>query len=210
MDFELSPEVQMAKDTAEKIHKKLEGKKKEIFEKIKRNEFVQEIWDELSQAGFTGAIVPPEYGGTGLGMLASAVVIETLAKYGIGNALFVLTLCAESCVTRNGNEKIKKKFLPPMAEGKIKCALGVTEPEAGTNTFRIKTLAEKKGDRYIINGEKTYITGADVADYILLVTRTIPYSELSKKGLPKIFGLSLFLVDLKSKGIKLYNSTQEE
>jgi alkylation response protein AidB-like acyl-CoA dehydrogenase len=68
-----------------------------------------------------------------------------------------------------------------MAEGKIKCALGVTEPEAGTNTFRIKTLAEKKGDRYIINGEKTYITGADVADYILLVTRTIPYSELSKK-----------------------------
>jgi len=204
MDFELSPEVQMAKDTAEKIHKKLEGKKKEIFEKIKRNEFVQEIWDEISQAGFTGAIVAPEYGGTGLGMLASAVVIETLAKYGIGNALFVLTLCAESCVTRNGNEKIKKKFLPPMAEGKIKCALGVTEPEAGTNTFRIKTLAEKKGDRYIINGEKTYITGADVADYILLVTRTIPYSELSKKGLPKIFGLSLFLVDLKSKGIKLY------
>jgi len=108
MDFELSPEVQMAKDTAEKIHKKLEGKKKEIFEKIKRNEFVQEIWDELSQAGFTGAIVPPEYGGTGLGMLASTVAIETLAKYGIGNALYVLTLCAESCVTRTATKRSKK------------------------------------------------------------------------------------------------------
>lgn len=204
MNFAFQPEIEMAKETAEKIHKKFEGRRKELFEKIRRNEFVQEIWDELAKAGFLGSIVPHEYGGTGIGLLGSAVAMEELAKYGIGNALFVLTICAESCIIRNGSEQIKRKFLPAMAEGKIKCALGVTEPEAGTNTFRIKTFAQKKNGRYIINGEKTYITGADVADYILLITRTIPYTELSKKGLPKMYGLSLFMVDLKSKGIKLH------
>ncbi len=203
MNFGDSQELQMVRETAEKIYKKLEGKRHEIFQKIKRNEFVQEIWDEIAEAGLLGAIIPPQYGGTGMGLLSTAIAVEELAKYGIGNALFVLTVVAESCIVRNGSEELKKKFLPDMASGKVKCALGVTEADAGTNTFRIKTHAISKNGRYIINGEKTYITGADVADYILLIARTTPYSEVAKKGLPKMFGLSVFMVDLKSKGIKI-------
>ncbi len=203
MDFGLDKEFQMVRDTAEKIYRKLEGRRREFFEKVKRNEFIVEIWDEIANAGFLGAIVPPKYGGTGIGLLGNVVVMEELAKYGIGNALFVLTVVAESCLIRGGSEDLKRRFLPLMAEGKIKCALGVTEAEAGTNTFRIKTVARRNGDRYLINGEKTYITGADVADYILLVARTTPYDEVVKKGLPKMFGLAVFLVDLKSKGISI-------
>ena len=203
MDFSFEKEYEVIRETAGKIAKKFEPKKKEIIERVRRAEFIQEIWDEIASAGFLGALPPEKYGGSGLGLLGSAVAVEELAKMGIGNALLVLTIVAESCVLRSGSEEQKKRFLPPMCEGKLKCALGVTEAEAGTNTFRIKTLAEKKGDRYVINGEKTFITGADVADYILLVTRTTPYSEVVEKGLPKMFGLSIFLVDLKSKGISI-------
>lgn len=203
MDFSFGPEIQMLKETAEKIRKNLEGKRNIIFEKIKKREFSYEVWEEIASAGLLGALVPEQYGGSGLGLLGATVITEELAKNAIGNALFVLTICAESCILRNGSENLKKKFLPAMAEGKIKCALGVTEAEAGTNTFRIKTIAKKKNGYYVINGEKVFITGADVADYIMLVTRTTPYQEVEKKGLPKMFGLSIFLVDLKSKGVTI-------
>lgn len=203
MDFSLGQEIQMIKETAEKIKKKLEGKKNILFEKIKKREFTYEIWDEIASAGLLGAIVPPQYGGSGLGLLGATITTEELAKNAIGNALFVLTICAQSCLIRNGNEELKKKFLPKMSEGKIKCALGVTEAEAGSNTFRIKTIATKKNGYYVINGEKVWITGADVADYIMLITRTTPYQEVERRGLPKMFGLGVFLVDLKSKGISI-------
>lgn len=203
MDFSIGPEIQMVKETADKIRKNLEGKRNYIFEKIKKREFVYEIWDELTSAGLLGAIVPTQYGGSGLGLLGATIITEELAKNAIGNALFILTICAQSCVIRNGSEELKKRFLPATVEGKIKCALGVTEAEAGSNTFRIKTLATKKNGYYVINGEKVWITGADVADYIMLITRTTPYQEVEKKGLPKMFGLAVFLVDLKSKGITI-------
>ncbi len=203
MDFSLGQEIQMIKETAEKIKKKLEGKKNILFEKIKKREFTYEIWDEIASAGLLGAIVPSQYGGSGLGLLGATITTEELAKNAIGNALFVLTICAQSCLIRNGSEELKKKFLPKMAEGKIKCALGVTEAEAGSNTFRIKTIATKKNGYYVINGEKVWITGADVADYIMLITRTTPYQEVERRGLPKMFGLGVFLVDLKSKGISI-------
>lgn len=203
MDFSIGPEIQMVKETADKIRKNLEGKRNYIFEKIKKREFVHEIWDELTAAGLLGAIVPTQYGGSGLGLLGATIITEELAKNAIGNALFILTICAQSCVIRNGSEELKRRFLSATVEGKIKCALGVTEAEAGSNTFRIKTIASKKNGYYVINGEKVWITGADVADYIMLITRTTPYQEVEKKGLPKMFGLSVFLVDLKSKGITI-------
>ncbi|MCS7213208.1 MAG: acyl-CoA/acyl-ACP dehydrogenase [Candidatus Calescibacterium sp.] len=203
MDFSIGPEIQMVKETADKIRKNLEGKRNYIFEKIKKREFVYEIWDELTAAGLLGAIVPTQYGGSGLGLLGATIITEELAKNAIGNALFILTICAQSCVIRNGSEELKRRFLSATVEGKIKCALGVTEAEAGSNTFRIKTIASKKNGYYVINGEKVWITGADVADYIMLITRTTPYQEVEKKGLPKMFGLSVFLVDLKSKGITI-------
>ena len=107
-----------------------------------------------------------------------------------------------SCIYKNGSDQIKQRFLPGMASGDLTFCFAVTEPDAGTNTFRITTAARKDGDNYVINGQKTFISGFDVADYALLVARTTSLEELEKNGQPKSSGLSLFIVDTKSAGIE--------
>ena len=94
--------------------------------------------------------------------------------------------------------------IPNIATGKHKFCFAITEADSGSNTFRIKTLAKKDGNKYIVNGSKTFITGVDVADYMLLVVRTKSYEQVVKEGMPKAFGLSLLIVDTKSKGITLH------
>lgn len=204
LDFSLSEEQQIIRESVRSLFKKFEKRKAELKDKIlKRKEFPQEIWDEIASAGYLGSVIPPEYGGTGTGLLTMIFIVEELSSLGFGNALLILTVVDACCILKNGSEELKKRFLPKIAEGKHKCALGVTEADAGTNTFRIKTHAQRKNGYYVINGSKTFITGADVADYILLVTRTVPYSEVVRQGLPKAYGLTLFMVDLKSKGITI-------
>lgn len=206
LDFSLSEEQKVIKESVKNLFKKFEKKREELRKKVlEKKEFPQEIWDEIAKAGYFGSVIPSQYGGMDMGLLTFTFLTEEMASLGFGNALMILTIVDACCILKNGPEKVKKKFLPQIAEGKIKCALGVTEADAGTNTFRIKTSAEKKGDCYIINGSKTFITGADVADYIMLVTRTIPYSKCVEQGLPKAYGLTLFMVDMKSKGITIQN-----
>ncbi len=205
LDFELSEEQKLLKKTARDVIKQFEPKRDELREKVmKRKEFPQEVWDALAQAGFFGSFLPPEYGGTGMGLLAMAFAVEEMSALGFGNALIILTTMDALCILKNGTEELKKRFLPKIADGTYKFCFAVTEADAGTNTCRIKTRAEKKNGYYVINGSKTFITGADVADYMLLVTRTISYKEVVEKGLPKAYGLSLFIVDTKSKGITLH------
>jgi alkylation response protein AidB-like acyl-CoA dehydrogenase len=204
LNFELSDEQKMIKEGVRSLFKKFEKRKAELREKIiKRKEFPQEVWDEIAKAGYIGSVIPPEYGGTGSGLLTTIFTVEEMSSLGFGNALLILTVVDACCILKNGSEELKRRFLPKIAEGKYKCALGVTEADAGTNTFRIKTFAQKKNGYYVINGSKTFITGADVADYIMLVTRTVSYTEVVEKGLPKAYGLTLFMVDLKSKGITI-------
>ena len=204
MDFSLTDEQKMIKESIRSLYKKFESKKDELRERmLKKKQFPQEIWDEIAKAGYIGSPIPQEYGGTGTGLLTMVFVTEEMSRFGFGNALMILTIVDACCILKNGTEELKRRFLPPIAEGKYKCALGVTEADAGTNTFRIKTFAEKKNGYYTINGSKTFITGADVSDYIMLVTRTVSYNEVVEKGLPKAYGLSLFMVDLKSKGITM-------
>lgn len=204
LDFTLSPEQMMIKETAQKILARFAPRRNELRERIfKKKEFPQEIWDAIAEAGFLGALVPPEYGGTGMGLLAMVLATEELASHGFGNALLVVTTMDALCIAKSGSEEIKRRFLPKIADGSYKFCFAITEPQAGSNSFRITTHAIRDGDTYYLNGQKTYITGFDVADYALVVARTTPYAEVQSQGLPKAYGLSLFIVDTKSPGIEL-------
>lgn len=204
LNFELSDEQKMIKQTVASIVKRFEGKREEMIKKVlKEKQFPQEIWDAISEAGFLGSLIPEEYGGTNMGLLALALAIEEMAANGFGNGLIVLTAMDALCILRNGSDELKKRFLPEIAKGKVKCCFALTEPDAGSNTFRISTLAKKNGNNYEITGQKVFITGVDVADYMLLVTRTTSLADVEKQGMPKAFGLSLFMVDTKSPGIEM-------
>lgn len=205
MDFNLTDEHIQIKTTVQKILKKFESRREELVQKtLKQRIFPQEVWDAIAEAGLLGTFVPEEYGGTGLGLLAMAIAVEEMSTLGFGNAILILTCMDALCIQKLGSEELKRKFLPNIASGKYKFCFAITEADAGSNTFRIKTLAKKKNGYYTINGSKTFITGADVADYMLLVTRTKSLEEVQKEGMPKAYGLSLFIVDTKSKGITLH------
>src|SRR5687768_1633661 len=149
LDFALSEEQQMLRDNVRNIFRRFESKKAELREKIiKKREFPTEIWEAISEGGFLGCVIPEEYGGTNMGLLASAFVVEEMGKMGFGNAVLILTTMDALCIERSGSEALKRRFLPKMASGEYKFCFALTEPNAGSNTFRLETFAEKKGDHY--------------------------------------------------------------
>lgn len=206
IDFSLSPEQQAIQETAHNLVKRLAPRREEFKRKIfVEKKFPEEIWQGLAEAGFMGALIPEEYGGSGLGLLPLTMATETLGGEGFASALLVVTAMDTACLVRCGSEAQKKKLLPLIAEGKMKLSFALTEADAGSNTFRIKTLARRSpgGNSYLVNGEKTFITGADASDLMLLVTRTTTAEECKAQGLPKAYGLSLMLVDPKARGISM-------
>jgi acyl-CoA dehydrogenase len=170
-------------------------------EKEEAGEFGEEFWDELAAAGFHGLLVPPEYEGAGMGIQEMGLVMETLCAEGCGMAgtwYLVLTAgMAAVGIKDNGTEAQKRTYLPDIANGKRNFSIGITEPEAGTNTLNVATRAEKDGDEYVLNGNKAWITFADRADNMILVTRTTPRDEV-ERGTD---GISLFIVDMDDPGI---------
>lgn len=202
LDFSFTDEHEMIRQTARDIARRFEPRRRELKNLIlKEHKFPQEVWDALAEAGLTGAVVPPEYGGSGLGLLGMSIALEELGSHGLGNAVLILTAMDAVCIARNGTEEMKKRFLPAIASGKLKLCFAVTEPEAGSNTFRISTVARRRGDHYEISGQKVFITAADVTDYVLLVARTLTLDEVKEQGLPKVEGLSLFLVPTNAPGL---------
>ncbi|RMG10563.1 MAG: acyl-CoA dehydrogenase, partial [Deltaproteobacteria bacterium] len=204
MDFSLSEEQRAIRQTVRDIFRRFEDRRDELRRSIlEERKFPQEIWDAVAEAGFLGCMIPEEYGGSDLGLLPMVFVIEDMASLGFGNALMVLTTMDAMCIVKSGSPEVKQKFLPGIARGEYKFCFAVTEAGAGSNTFRITTTARREGDEYVINGSKTWITGFDVADFCLLVTRTTPLKECEEKGLPKAYGLSLFVVPTDAPGITM-------
>jgi len=150
-----------------------------------------------------GCVVDEKYGGNGMGLLTTTVGIQTLASHGFGNALLILGTMDAACIQRNGSEALKQKYLPGIASGEKKWCFAITEPNAGSNAFRLETIARRDGDDWLISGTKVFITGADVADHMLIVCRTTSRKEIDEKGLPKAMGLALFVMDTKAAGIDL-------
>jgi acyl-CoA dehydrogenase len=149
---------------------------------------------KLSELGWLAALIPEEFGGTGLGITEASIILEEINHSG-----GVATACHAQMYTmgtllRHGNEEQKKRYLPRIASGELRLqAFAVTEPNAGSETTRIQTTAIRKGDRYVINGQKIYISRVLQSDLMLLLARTTPYDELKDKTR----GLSVFIVDLR-------------
>jgi len=183
LDFELSEEQKMVVEAASDIARD------------KKHEFPEDFWKTLVEAGFPGIIIPEKYGGGGMGMFEMILAMETLASEGCGLAgewfLCLTSVFGGLTIVKHGNESQKEKYLPEIAKGTEFC-LALTEADAGTNTLNTRTMAVKEGDEYVINGQKMFISGADRAKGMVLLTRTTALEEAAKRTL----GLSLFVVDL--------------
>lgn len=204
LNFHLSDEQKQFQEAAHQMMRRFEDKReawtKQIFTE---KTFPEELWQGFAEAGFLGALIPEEYGGSGLGLLPLLFATEAMGSHGLGSALLVVTAMDTACVVRNGSEELKKRVLPGVADGSTKLCFALTEPNAGSNTFRVETRAKKDGDSYVLNGQKVFITGADVADKMLVVTRTTSLDECKEQGLPKAYGVSLFLVDTDTEGFTM-------
>ena len=149
---------------------------------------------ELTEAGFLGALIPEQYGGSGLPIRAGAVILETVHENGSSAAACHAQMYIMGTLLRHGSEEQKREYLPKIASGELRLqAFGVTEPTTGTDTTQTRTKAEKDGDSYIINGQKVWTSRALHSDLMLLLARTTPADQVEKR----VDGLSVFLVDLR-------------
>lgn len=206
LDFELSHEQQQIADLAHEMLDRFRERQDEFRQRIfVQRSFPDELWQAFAETGFLGALIPQEYGGSGVGLLPLYLAAEAIGSFGFGCALLTVTTMDVACIVRNASEDLKKRVLPEVASGRMKLCFALTEPNAGTNSFRIETRAEREADGrgYRINGQKVYITGADVADRMLVVTRTTSAKECHERKLPKTHGLSMFLVDPRAPGITM-------
>lgn len=199
MDFELSEEQKSIIDNADRIARKFD--RAYWLECAKAKRFTSELWDELGKAGYLGITVPEEYGGAGLGMFELSLLQERLAEHGVAVLFFVVNQgLSIPALVRHGTDEQKSRLLPAIASGEKRFCFAITEPNAGTNTFKIESIARRDGDDYILNGNKLFISGINQAHHVLVVARTQSYQEVGGQTQRKE-GLSLFIVDTDSKGL---------
>ena len=154
----------------------------------------------LTEAGWMSALIPEEYGGSGLSLTEATVIMEEVTRSGGNAGCCHGQMYNMNTLLRHGSAQQKKQYLPKIASGELRLqAMGVTEPTAGTDTTKIKTVAVKKGDRYVINGQKVWTSRLQHSELMILLARTKPIHEVAKKS----DGMSIFLVDTKSKGLDI-------
>lgn len=167
----------------------------EYWRKLDRESaYPTEFVKTLSDAGYLAALIPEEFGGSGLPLSAGAAILEEIQHCGGNAGACHAQMYIMGALLRHGNDEQKKKYLPKIASGELRLqAFGVTEPTSGTDTTSLKTFAEKKGDKYIVNGQKIWTSRAEHSDLMLLLARTTPKDKVEKKT----DGLSVFLVDMR-------------
>lgn len=163
-------------------------------EKDRTGEYPWEFVKELAEGGWLGAIIPEEYGGQGMGIMEASLILHEVAASGAGTSgasAVHFYMFPPMPIIKYGSEQMKRKYLPAIARGELLMAFGVTEPNAGSDTSRISTRAEKRGQKWVINGQKVWSTNAQNAQKMLLLTRTSPRDD--KRPFD---GMTLFFVDL--------------
>ncbi len=200
MDFEYSPEQESIRDQVARI---CAGFGDAYWLKRDREGgFPHDFYDALAREGWLGICTAEAYGGSGLGITEAAIMMRTIAESGAGMSgasAVHINIFGLNPVAVNGTEEQKQRMIRPMAEGREKACFAVTEPNTGLNTTQLRIRAEKKGDRYLVNGQKIWISTAQVADNILLLARTTPLDEVKKHT----HGLSLFYTPFDRERIKV-------
>jgi acyl-CoA dehydrogenase len=166
-----------------------------------KREYPDAFINDLTKAGYLAVLIPQEYGGAGLGIMEAALILEEINRSGGNGGACHAQMYIMGTVLRHGSDQQKRQYLPKLATGELRLqAFGVTEPNAGSDTTKLQTTAIKKGDRYVVNGQKMFISRVLQSDLMLLLARTTPVGQVKKKT----DGLSVFLIDIreaKGKGL---------
>ena len=189
MDFALTPEQERIRESITRV---CAGFGDDYWlQRDREGGFPHEFQQALAKDGWLGICIPEAYGGSGLGVTEATVMAQAIAESGAGMSgasAVHINIFGLNPVAVFGTEAQKRRMLPPMAAGQVKACFAVTEPDAGLNTTKLKTRAVRRGDRYVVNGQKVWISTAQVADHVLLLARTTPIDEVRKPT----EGLSLF------------------
>ncbi|HUG60188.1 MAG TPA: acyl-CoA dehydrogenase family protein [Candidimonas sp.] len=166
----------------------------EYFRKIDHERgYPEEFVNTLTEAGWLAALIPEEYGGSGLSLTEASVIMEEINRNGGNSGVCHGQMYNMGTLLRHGSTEQKQRYLPRIATGELRLqSMGVTEPTTGTDTTKIKTTAVKQGDRYVINGQKVWISRIQHSDLMILLARTTPLDQVKKKS----EGMSIFIVDL--------------
>ena len=167
----------------------------EYFRKVDAERAYPEAFvDALTKAGWMAALIPQEYGGSGLGLVEASVIMEEINRCGGNSGACHGQMYNMGTLLRHGSSVQKQRWLPQIASGELRLqSMGVTEPTTGTDTTRIKTTAVRKGDRYVVNGQKVWISRVQHSDLMILLARTTPIDQVARKS----EGMSIFVVDLR-------------
>ena len=150
--------------------------------------------DALTKAGWLAALIPQEYGGSGLGLAEASVIMEEINRAGGNSGACHGQMYNMGTLLRHGSPEQKQRYLPKIASGELRLqSMGVTEPTTGTDTTRIRTTAVRQGSRYVVNGQKVWISRVQHSDLMILLARTTPLADVKKKS----EGMSIFIVDLR-------------
>lgn len=156
--------------------------------------YPEEFVAALTKAGWMAALIPEEYGGGGLGLTEASVIMEEINHCGANSGACHGQMYNMGTLLRHGSEEQKRKYLPKIASGELRLqSMAVTEPTTGTDTTKIKTTALKKGDQYVVSGQKVWVSRAQHSDLMILLARTTPLQDVKKKS----EGMSIFLVDIR-------------
>jgi acyl-CoA dehydrogenase len=196
MAFELTPEEELIVQAVRELAAGPNGRA-HWRACAQQNQFPDRLWQALADAGYLGILVPQEHGGAGLGLREMALLMETMGSEGMALLLMIVsTTMSTIALARHGSPEQQRRYLPGLARGTTRFCFAITEPNAGSNSFRMETLATRDGDGYRIRGQKYFISGVEQAQHCLLVTRTTSAREVSDKRA----GLSLFIVDTDAPG----------
>lgn len=199
MDFEFAEEQRMLKDSVRRFCEK-ELSREVIRKSDEEEEVPLALWSKMADLGWLGIALPEEFGGTGGTIIEQLIIMEELSRHSpaLGICFMTTNSFGARTILNNGSEEQKQAFLPKVSRGKVKFCLALTEPGGGTDILgALKTIAETEESELVINGQKTFISDASIADYMILVART------DKTPAKKSKGISLMVVDLKSDGIEV-------
>jgi acyl-CoA dehydrogenase len=200
MDFSLTDEQVAIRSAVEEICVDFDDDY--WLKKDREGGFPEDFYLAMATAGWLGVAMPQEYGGAGLGISEACLMLETVAASGAclaGASAIHMNVFGLHPVVVHGSAEQKERWLPPIIQGRNKACFGVTEPNTGLNTLKLKTMAVRKGDRYIVNGQKVWISTAQVAHKIMLLARTTPLEAVTSPTQ----GLSLFYTDFDRQKIEV-------
>jgi len=200
MNFELSEQQQLIRTEVRNLARKFDwGYWRDLD---RTGEYPHAFFNEFAANGWLGTVIPSEYGGSGLGVTEAAIVLLEICASGAGTSgasPIHFSMFPPMPIILHGSEEMKRRYLPPIARGEMKLAFSVTEPNVGSDTTQLQTTAERDGDEWVINGRKIWCTNAQNADRVMILTRTTPADQVTKRSK----GMSLFFAEMDRAAISV-------